>query len=323
MGSIDVQYPSRIVKETMWPFKKKANVKELVEKQDVKGLVAFATQDLPTCDEIFKSVEKNSLALDMGRAVEALGTFGGPQCVDVLLAILGNPEKFNLHNNCVKALGAIGDRRAVGPIISSLRKAQVQERANTGLSQVQQCYNWEPNLDAHVEALGNLGDTEAIGALRELSETLKDRKVYPAASYRDRVAECIRKSLAKLEGTQETPAEEAKRLLDRFVANVLHGFELEKRIAEIGEAAIPELKRRIQMDGNNSRAAMIAIQKMPPALAMPMVAEALKCSYGATRSFAVEYMERHASECRNIAAERLKVEGDQELVAKLRRIANG
>jgi HEAT repeat protein len=307
----------------MWSFKQKANVAELTEKRDVKGLLEFATQDVPTCDEILKSKDKNSLALDMEKAVSALGQFGGPQCVDVLLTIMGDSKKFLLHNSCVKALGALADRRAVRQVISSLGKAQTQQRANQRLSQLEKFHNWEPDLDGHVEALGNLGDPEAIPALRELSESLKDTSLYASASYRDRMAEAIRKSLAKLEGTQESPAEETKRLLDRFVANILHGFELEQRIAQIGEAAIPELKRRIRLDGNDSRAAMIAIQKMPPTLAAPMVAEALKCSYSATRHFAVEYMERHAREFRDIAAERSQVEKDKALAAKLRHIANG
>jgi HEAT repeat protein len=237
------------------------------------------------------------------------------------MSILNDPSKWQLWNSCVSALGRIGDKRAVDAVVASFRKAQAEWRKTEGMAQLERFHHWEPDMEDHIRALGNLKDARAISVIRQFCDCLKFRTL-TNANYRDRIAEVIRVSLAELEGTKESPAEETKRLLDRFVGNVLDGFELQRRIAEIGEAAAPELKRRIQLDGNDSRAAMIAIQRMPPGIACPLVAEGLKCSHRAARSYAVEYMEQHRAECRESAGERAEVEPDAELAARLRLIAH-
>jgi len=78
--------------------------------------------------------------------IEAMGLLQERQSVDGLLAIVKNPENEDLHYSAIRALGRIGDERAVGPLLARLR-------ANPGKSG-----------RAEIQALAAIGSQEAVAA---------------------------------------------------------------------------------------------------------------------------------------------------------------
>jgi HEAT repeat protein len=80
------------------------------------------------------------------KAAEALGRFGDPRVVELLILALRDPEE-GVRAAAAEALGRLGDAQAVEPLILALRDPDVRVRA------------------AAAEALGRLGDPRAVEPL--------------------------------------------------------------------------------------------------------------------------------------------------------------
>jgi hypothetical protein len=94
-------------------------------------------------------------------AAKALGDLGDARAVEPLATVLGY-ESGNLRGAAASALGQIGDARAVEPLLASLEGEYAIRRRQT-----------------MIEALGQIGDLQAVEALVGL---LDDRHVGEAAS---------------------------------------------------------------------------------------------------------------------------------------------
>src|SRR5688572_20083631 len=79
------------------------------------------------------------------RTVETLGDLADPLAVEPLIALLGNGPR-NLETHVAKALGTLGDQRAVPVLIDLLRKPRPSSASWYGGAQ-----------KAAAEALGRLG----------------------------------------------------------------------------------------------------------------------------------------------------------------------
>jgi hypothetical protein len=98
---------------------------------------------------------------------------------------------------------------------------------------------------------------------------------------------------------------------ERFVAGNEQDFVLTRAAQDLGELAIPELQRRLSdgFEGSEGRAAVIALQGLPPDLALPLIRVAFGSSYNATRFYAAQYLEFYpTAAAKELARERLAKE---------------
>lgn len=87
-------------------------------------------------------------------AVYSLGLLGAQEALETILEILNNKnEDPGLRGSAAEALADIGDTRAIDPLIDALHDESVEVRF------------WA------VFALGEIGDTSALSALRQIEET--------------------------------------------------------------------------------------------------------------------------------------------------------
>jgi len=91
------------------------------------------------------------------------------------------------------------------------------------------------------------------------------------------------------------PKKSFNQIFDDFVANKEHGFVLTNAAEELGADVIPELTQRLKrgLHGKKGRAVVIALGKISPELALPLIEVAFGSSYNATRTFAAEYLANH------------------------------
>lgn len=83
-------------------------------------------------------------------AVEALGKLKSPDAVDPLLRALFNDRDSSVREDVVRALGAIGDARAVDYLVAAMKEPSLRLLA--------------------VEALGHIGDPRTVPLLRRIVE---------------------------------------------------------------------------------------------------------------------------------------------------------
>jgi len=96
--------------------------------------------------------------------IEAMGLLQERQAVDGLLAVVKNPESKDLHYSAIRALGRIGDERAVGPLLARLRA------------------NPDNSGRAEIAALAAIGTQEAVAAAEtQLRGIEQDRSFFNAA----------------------------------------------------------------------------------------------------------------------------------------------
>jgi HEAT repeat protein len=90
------------------------------------------------------------------RADAALGMLNDPRAVPALIEAL-NEENFSIRINAARALGGIGDRRAVEPLAKILSREVVREVSDI---------SWQVTfLSAVAESLGQIGDSRAVKPL--------------------------------------------------------------------------------------------------------------------------------------------------------------
>jgi len=110
---------------------------------DLLGVGRFQTQS--SVEELIKTLGEQEEAQVRRTAASLLGKVGGVQAVDVLVAALDDADE-QVCAAAVASLGRIGDRRSVSPLCAMLKS--------------------ECNLRQHAaEALGEIGDPRAVGAL--------------------------------------------------------------------------------------------------------------------------------------------------------------
>ncbi len=140
------------------------NIKKMEAKKDVKGLIialyheqgkeaaeALGRIGAPAVSLLVREVKylhrrsRNLPAEDY--AIEALATIGAP-AVEPLIAVLSDYDRDNYDGRAIaaKALGKIGDKRAVMPLLATLHHyddATVREAAVEALERLE----WEPGHD--------------------------------------------------------------------------------------------------------------------------------------------------------------------------------
>lgn len=170
----------------------KPNVEKLKAKRDVAGLIKALDHRHPAVRNTaflalvevadVSDVEPLIVALRnpscFGAAARALGRIGDPRAVGPLVAELGG----FFGTEAADALGDIGDPRAVEPLVAALDD------------------NWDLLVSSAASALGKIGDPRAVGPLADAMKEWKPR----SSIARDAIAEALEKL-----GPEAAPAKSA------------------------------------------------------------------------------------------------------------------
>jgi HEAT repeat protein len=102
------------------------------------GEIAIAQRDAPllanAIDPLILALEKDEGAHVRASAARALGKIGDSRAVNALIAALKNKHHWygSVRDDAAAALGMIGDSRAVGPLIDALRDEESSVRKAAG-----------------------------------------------------------------------------------------------------------------------------------------------------------------------------------------------
>lgn len=133
-------------------------------------LIRDGERIVPVLTEIYHREPPDEDVLREG-AIYILGRIGGASVVDTLIAALAD-EVGHSRFYAVKALGKIGDRRAVVPLMRLLDSGR-----------------WDANDDLLIDALADLGDSRAVPSLERVAQQHK----------RERIREVAQSALRKLQ----------------------------------------------------------------------------------------------------------------------------
>jgi len=206
--------------------------------------------------------------LDRDAAFSALVTIGAP-CVPALVATLKD-DKFSVRTDAAKALGQIGDARAVEPLIATLRdsKEPVREAAAEALDRL----GWSPDSGeaeaAYWVAKARWDKCVGDAAVGPLIAVLDDEKVSKSASeVLVRIgAGAVEPLIASLDSTAGAGAV----------------------LARIGAPAVEPLIATLQCDGTLSEAAAEALGQIGDVRAVEPLVTALKDKDKSVRKAAAE-----------------------------------
>lgn len=118
----------------------------------------------------------------------------------------------------------------------------------------------------------------------------------------------IKAALAKVEPEHSAQylAEHIVLYLDGHGDEKLDAYKVTDAVTPIGERAVPTIRNWLSKNLNRQggRAAVVAVHKLPPEVALPVVEDALKSSHPTVRNFARDYLLQHPESpaCRNLAA---------------------
>jgi HEAT repeat protein len=189
-------------------FSKKPNIKRLQKKCDIEGLIKAlehsdysvrqkAAKALGRMDDsravppLLKLLDKwKHLHIYNADIVRALGEIGSSTAVNTLIDALQHSKDHFVRAAAAEALGKIGDRRAVRPLIDTLRSTSIKIDDITVNPLIDPTFLYRVHTDVFgytdvsgteaifkvlirqkaAEALGKIGDPQAIEALNEALE---------------------------------------------------------------------------------------------------------------------------------------------------------
>lgn len=105
----------------------------------------------------------------------------GTSAVQPLLEVLQDENSSSLHRDCIKALGKIGDKRAVTPLIDILLKKDFCTYTNAKGSMFPE-HSCDPRLEA-AAALGKIKDKRAIQTLIKVMEEKGDNDLIEKSAW--------------------------------------------------------------------------------------------------------------------------------------------
>jgi protein-tyrosine-phosphatase len=167
-------------------------------------------------------------------AVRALGDLGDDRAVDPLIAALGQSQEIPLvwvREAIVRSLGKIGDARAVEPLIAELTDSDsgVRETAIASLGQIGDVRAVEPLI----AVLGEPFHTLREAAIRSLGELGDARAVEPLIAVLGDRSDSLREAAATALGAIGDPCAADPLTAAGTVASTVHPFTI-RVMAELG-----------------------------------------------------------------------------------------
>jgi len=197
-----------------------------VREEAASAIVALGEKSIPS---LLKALDNPDWRVRL-RVVEAMGMVKLPFAIEPLLSLLSHDPDTAVRQDAARALGEIGDRRAVPGLLTALDQTKIRTPV--------------------IEALGNIGDPQAIPALVTIINGLM------TADYEGRLSACqddrYKQDLVPIETAVKALASIGDvcviPTLLKALRSTLLRAEAAEALAILGQPAIPHLLTILKTD---------------------------------------------------------------------------